>query len=388
MTQTPPLVATYRLQLNAAFTLRDARARVPYLRALGVSHLYLSPILAARAGSTHGYDVTDPTLVSEVLGGEAAFVELARAARDAGMGIILDIVPNHMGVGPDNPWWVDLLTHGKASRYADWFDVAWRAPAKRLEDKVLVPILGDTLDNVIARDEIRLDRADDTLRVRYFDHVFPLDPRALPSDVESDPDAWSTGETGHARMKALLARQHYELAFWRAAQRDMNYRRFFDVNDLISLRVERQDVFDATHREVLRFVEEGLVDGLRVDHVDGLLEPRRYLDRLRAAVDERRPAARRFPIVVEKILAHDESLPADWPVDGTTGYEIMTALEDIFIDPAGHAAIEKRYRGERVSFDFPHVALDAKRRVLRGTLNADVRRIAPMLAIVARRAKW
>ncbi len=385
-----PLIATYRLQLNAAFTLNDARARIPYLRALGVSHLYLSPILTARSGSTHGYDVADPTQVSEALGGESALASLANAAHEAGMGIVLDIVPNHMGVGPDNPYWVDLLTHGRASRYADWFDVAWRAPTRRLADKVLVPILGDTLDKVIGRDEIRLERFEPGVRVRYFEHHFPLDPSSVPAELEGLGDdaigAWSEGENGRARLRALLARQHYELAFWRAAQRDVNYRRFFDVNELVSLRVEREDVFTATHREVLRFVADGLVDGLRVDHVDGLLEPRRYLERLRAAVDAR--SAAHVPIFVEKILASGETLPAEWPVDGTTGYEFMTTLEDVFIDPAGHAAIERRYRGDRAEHDFASVALESKRRVLRGTLNADVRRIAPMLAAVARAAGW
>ena len=386
----PQIIATYRLQLNAAFTLLDARKRIPYLRTLGVSHLYLSPVLTARAGSTHGYDVADPTQVSAALGGEAAFTELANAAHDAGMGIVLDIVPNHMGVGPDNPYWVDLLTHGRASQYADWFDVIWRAPTKRLADKVLVPILGDALDEVIARDEIRLVRDESGLRVRYFDHAFPLDPESLPPDLDGADDdtvaAWGLGENGRARLRALLARQHYELAFWRTAQRDVNYRRFFDVNELISLRVDRQEVFDATHREVLRFVAEGLVDGLRVDHVDGLLDPRQYLERLRAAVDA--VASPDVPIYVEKILASDEALPRAWPVEGTTGYEIMTALEDIFVDPLGHAAIEQRYRGDRAAHDFHSVAVDAKRRVLRTTLNADVRRIAPLLGGVAKAAGW
>jgi (1->4)-alpha-D-glucan 1-alpha-D-glucosylmutase len=199
---------------------------------------------------------------------------------------------------------------------------------------------------------------------------------------------WTSGDEGRARLRELLAHQHYELAFWRSAERDLNYRRFFDVNELISLRVERRDVFEATHRAVLQFVADGVVDGLRVDHIDGLLEPRRYLERLRAAVDERSDAGTRFLIVVEKILASGESLPADWPVDGTTGYEIMTALEDVFIDPAGYDMLESRYRGRLGTPDFHAVAVDSKRRVLRSALNADVRRIAPMLAAVARRAGW
>jgi len=400
-TPTPPhpLTATYRLQLNAAFTLHDARARVPYLHALGVSHLYCSPVLAARAGSTHGYDVADPTQVNPELGGDAAFVALAEAAHAHGMGLVLDIVPNHMGIGADNPYWDDLLAHGPASRYARWFDVQWRAETRRLANRVQLPVLGDSLEAVLDRGELSLEVTGYGARIRYFDHHFPIDPATYPPEVElalRDPSAlpavreWGQGAEGRERMRALLERQHYVLDFWRAASRDINYRRFFDVNELIALKVEDADVFEATHKTVLQFVADGLVDGLRIDHIDGLLEPRRYLERLRAAVDARRPAsgAARFPIVVEKILAPGETLPADWPVEGTTGYEFMTTLEDVFIDPAGYAQLEARYRGGRLEPGFHDVAYASKRAVLRKTLNADVRRIAPMLATLARRAKW
>ena len=389
----PPLTATYRVQLNADFTLHDARERVPYLRALGISHLYCSPILAAGASSTHGYDVSDPTHVSTLIGGEEAFVALAERLHEHDMGIVLDIVPNHMGIGPENPFWTDVLRLGRASRFADWFDVSWRAATKRLEGKVLIPILGDALEKVIERDEIWVEHIPDGAQVRYFDHHFPIDPATLPTEGSESSlgKAWSEGEAGRARLRMLLDRQHYELAFWRAAQRDINYRRFFDVNELICLRVEEPAVFDATHRTVLRFVADGIVDGLRVDHIDGLLEPGRYLERLRTAVDARRPAQAgepRFPIFVEKILAAGEHLPESWPVDGTTGYEFMTALEDLFIDPEGYATLDAHYRGSSGDGGFRAVALSSKRRVLRTSLNADIRRIAPMLARVARRAGW
>jgi (1->4)-alpha-D-glucan 1-alpha-D-glucosylmutase len=364
-----------------------------------VSHLYCSPVLAARAGSTHGYDVADPTHVNPELGGDAAFVELAEAAHAHGMGLVLDIVPNHMGIGADNPYWDDLLAHGPASRYAHWFDVQWRAETRRLANKVHLPVLGDSLEAVLERGELALEVTGYRVRVRYFDHHFPIDPTTYPPEVElalRDPSAlpavkeWSEGEEGRERMRALLERQHYVLDFWRTASRDINYRRFFDVNELIALKVEDADVFEATHRTVLQFVADGLVDGLRIDHIDGLLEPRRYLERLRAATDVRRPPVNgaRFPIVVEKILAPGETLPADWPVDGTTGYEFMTTLEDVFIDPAGYAQIESRYRGAHAETGFHAVAYASKRAVLRNALNADVRRIAPMLATLARRAKW
>ena len=394
------LTATYRLQLNKDFTLHDARARVPYLHELGVSHVYCSPVLAARAGSTHGYDVADPTQVNPELGGDAAFVALAETAHAHGMGLVLDIVPNHMGIGADNPYWDDLLAHGPMSRYAGWFDVQWRAETQRLANKVQLPVLGDSLDAVLARGELSLEVTGHAARVRYFDHHFPIDPATYPPEVElalRDPSAlpavkeWSEGEEGRERMRALLERQHYVLDFWRNASRDINYRRFFDVNELIALKVEDEEVFTATHKTTLQFVADGLVDGLRIDHIDGLLEPRRYLERLRAAVDERRPSppgGARFPIVVEKILAPGETLPADWPVDGTTGYEFMTTLEDVFIDPAGYAQLEARYRGSRSELRFHTVAYASKRAVLRNALNADVRRIAPMLATLARQAKW
>ena len=397
--RTSALTATYRLQLNKDFTLHDARARVPYLHALGVSHLYCSPVLAARAGSTHGYDVADPTQVNPELGGDEAFVALARTAHDHGMGLVLDIVPNHMGIGADNPFWDDLLAHGPASRYARWFDVQWRAETRRLANKVHLPVLGDSLDAVLERGELALEVTGHGARVRYFDHHFPIDPATYPPEIElalRDPSAlpavreWGAGDEGRERMRALLEQQHYVLDFWRTASRDINYRRFFDVNELIALKVEDAEVFEATHKTVLQFVADGLVDGLRIDHIDGLLEPRRYLERLRAAVDERRPAAgeARFPIVVEKILAPGETLPADWPVDGTTGYEFMTTLEDVFIDPTGYAQLESRYRGAPNAPDFHAVAYVSKRAVLRNALNADVRRVAPMLASLARQAKW
>ena len=393
------LTATYRIQLNSAFTLKDARARVPYLHALGVSHLYCSPVLAARAGSTHGYDVADPTQVNPELGGDAAFVALAETAHEHGMGLVLDIVPNHMGIGADNPYWDDVLAHGPTSRYAHWFDVQWRAETKRLANKVQLPVLGDSLEAVLEAGELSLEVTGYGARVRYFDHSFPLDPATYPPEIElalRDPSAlpavseWSEGDEGRERMRALLERQHYVLDFWRAASRDINYRRFFDVNELIALKVEDAEVFEATHRTVLQFVADGLVDGLRIDHIDGLLEPRRYLERLRAAVDARQAPVSgvRFPIVVEKILAPGESLPADWPVDGTTGYEFMTTLEDVFIDPAGYAQLESRYRGGRDAPDFHAVAYASKRAVLRNALNADVRRVAPMLASLAKQAKW
>ncbi|MBA3672923.1 MAG: malto-oligosyltrehalose synthase, partial [Gemmatimonadaceae bacterium] len=264
----PPLTGSYRLQLNADFTLGAAEERVPYLRSLGISHLYLSPVFTARGGSTHGYDVADPTLVSEALGGEQALRSLADAVHRHEMGMLLDIVPNHMGIGPDNPFWDDVLARGEESRFAGWFDVSWRATPKRTRGRVLLPVLGDTLETVIERGEIGLDVRDAMLRVVYFDHHFPLDPATITPELESawrDPTkrsvlrSWTAGAPGRDRLRALLGAQHYQLAYWRTASRDLNYRRFFDVNELICLRVEREDVFETTHATVLRLVSDGVI---------------------------------------------------------------------------------------------------------------------------------
>ena len=268
------LVATYRLQFHKDFRFADARALVPYLATLGISHVYCSPILRARAGSTHGYDVADPTVLNPELGTDADWRALVNTVHEHGMGIVLDIVPNHMGVGPDNPFWEDLLANGRGSRYASWFDIDWYAPDPELEGRIFLPVLGDELEAVIERGEIKVERGEKGARLRYFDHSFPLAPASA--------DTLPNGDVGADRLRELLDRQRYLLGFWRRAPRDINYRRFFDVNELVALRTEVPEVFDATHALILAMVERGDVDGLRIDHVDGLRDPRAYLERLRA----------------------------------------------------------------------------------------------------------
>ncbi|MDB4877537.1 MAG: malto-oligosyltrehalose synthase [Gemmatimonadetes bacterium] len=386
----PPLTATYRLQMNAGFTLANARERVDYFAALGVSHLYLSPIFAARRGSMHGYDVVDPTRVNPELGSEADLRALAADLHARGMGLMLDIVPNHMGIGPENVYWDDVLTHGERSRFAPWFDIEWN------HHKVILPILGDELDRVLERGELSVKLIEgETPRIVHFSHSFPVDPASLPPELQLAQvdqeeagglaEAYSRPE-GRERLRALLEAQHYRLVFWRRGQTEINYRRFFDVNDLIALRMEDRAVFDATHAFVLGLVRDGTVDVLRIDHIDGLLQPAEYLARLRAAVSPD------TPLFVEKILSVDEKLPADWPVQGTTGYDFLNDLGDVFVDPAGFREIERSYRYMRRLEEgtFHDVARAGKAGILAGALRADVERLAALLQPIARagRHRW
>jgi (1->4)-alpha-D-glucan 1-alpha-D-glucosylmutase len=375
------------LQLRREFPFAAVRDLVGYLERLGVSHLYLSPVLAARPGSAHGYDVIDHARVNPELGTEDELRALADELHARGMGIILDIVPNHMAASEHNPYWDDVLQRGAGSRYAEWFDIDWTAPHAR--GKVVLPVLGDELRNVLERGELKLHVRESGARVACFDRTFPLDPATLPKEVvlaQLDPagrpaaDAWAAGEQGRKRFAALMDAQHFRLTFWRHASDEINYRRFFDINDLVALRMESDAIFDATHRLVLAWVRDGVLDGLRVDHVDGLRFPSWYLAKLRDAVDshQHRDAPERIPIFVEKILSGEETLPGEWLVDGTTGYDFMNDLEEIFLDPDGFRSVEANYRRLRhnPSLQFDAVTREGKRQVLKGALRPDVRRLA------------
>jgi (1->4)-alpha-D-glucan 1-alpha-D-glucosylmutase len=312
--------ATYRVQVQPGFTFADTAAAVPYLAALGVSHLHLSPVMESVPGSSHGYDVVDHTRVRAELGGEQGLRELSRTAREHGLGLILDIVPNHMAVpAPEYlnaPLWA-VLRDGPSSPYAAWFDVDWAAPGGRM----LLPVLGEPLPDALGELSVVRDKAAPAGRVlRYHDHRFPLRPgtEALP-------------------LPELLDAQWYRLAYWRSARTELNYRRFFTVSELIAVRVERPEVFDATHATALRLLRDGVADGLRVDHPDGLADPAGYLRRLA------RESGGRWT-VVEKILHRDESLPADWACAGTTGYDALDRVDGLFTDPDGLAELTGFYR--------------------------------------------
>ena len=314
-------VSTYRLQIREAFDLRAAAEVTGYLRDLGVDWAYLSPLLKATPGSDHGYDVVDPTQVDPARGGAEGLGRFAEAARAAGLGILIDIVPNHMGISQpaENPWWWDVLRHGRDSVHADAFDIDWEYG----DGRVRVPILGADLDEVLAAGELVVDA--DAGVVRYHEHALPLAPGSLDGVDATD-------------VAAVLQRQHWELMFWRREAAELNYRRFFAVTTLAGLRVELPHVFDAAHTEILRWVREGLADGLRIDHPDGLADPGAYLDRLAEAAGD-------IPVLVEKILEHaatdhPEGLPGWWRTTGTTGYDAMAEIDRVLIDPAGEARLD------------------------------------------------
>lgn len=310
--------ATYRFQFHKDFPFARAEALLPYLDRLGISHVYASPITTAAAGSTHGYDVIDPTRINPELGGEEAFRSLAERARDRGMGIIIDIVPNHMGVaGGGNRWWNDVLTHGPDSDYAKFFDIDW-------SNRLVLPILGAPLSQTLLDGHITVETQGGRAEiVAYGEH-------RLPIRDEDQADAQSLP------LAELLDRQHYRLASWRVSNDELNWRRFFTINDLAGLRVEDDAVFDATHALYFRLYAEGLIDGVRIDHVDGLTDPIGYCRKLRARFDAiPRQNGHHAYIVVEKILAADEPMGTDWGVDGTSGYDFMEEASALLHAPEG-----------------------------------------------------
>ena len=424
--------ATYRLQMHEKFGFAQAQAILPYLRDLGVSHVYLSPIQRAAKGSTHGYDVVDPTMINPELGGEAAFLAFSDAARAAGLKLVLDIVPNHMGAGPDNPTWTSVLQWGRASPYAGVYDIDWeRAGAG---GKLILPVLGKLYGDALADGDLTVgfDAARGLFVVRSYDTPFPIAARdAVPilkaaaartefgahagarlgdlceeaaalldapdaatraeafartlSAAASDPSiaaaleaaAHDMGEDKE-RLDALLSRQAYRLAHWRLASSELNYRRFFEINTLAGVRVEDENVFALTHALILRLVREKRLDGLRVDHVDGLADPAAYLARLQDAVG---PG---FYIVVEKILEPGEALPA-WPISGTTGYDALNEIDGLLVNPAAREPFDAFYRdvvGSRGGYQSALHA--AKRLVLADSFGSEREAIVADLVAVAR----
>ena len=429
--------ATYRVQLRPDFGFDEAAGIADYLHRLGVSHFYASPYLQAAPGSTHGYDVVDPRRVNDELGGPVAHQRFCATLGENDLGQILDIVPNHMAIGgPENPWWWDVLENGPSSRYARFFDVEWDSADPEFRTTVLLPVLGDHYGRVLEAGELTVTREKATFTVSYADRRFPAAPPALenllveagrkggsdelvfigeefgrlPSSSVTDRESIARRHRGkevllqqlrrllddHAelatavdeslaklnqdfdRLDEFLGWQNYRLAFWRAARDDLDYRRFFDVTTLAGLRMEDEHVFKETHELLGQWLHEGLLDGLRVDHPDGLRDPRQYFERLRNLS----PAAW---VVAEKILERDEQLRTDWPVAGTTGYEFMNHVTRLFIDPAGEAPLTTLYAdftGEDATF--ADVVYAEKQRILRDVLASEFNRLAEYLVAVVR----
>ncbi|MES2822351.1 MAG: malto-oligosyltrehalose synthase [Pseudomonadota bacterium] len=473
--------ATVRLQFHREFTLDAAIPLVSYFNQLGISHLYTSPILMARAGSLHGYDMVDPSCINPELGGEAALGRLVSELRKYQMGLIVDVVCNHMAVGGhDNPWWLDVLQWGTKSPYAHFFDIQWNSPDPLLKGQLLVPFLRGSYGDVLARGEVCLqfDRQQGQFYVQHFDHWFPLYPPSYAhilrntenntlftlvrpfEALEHDPHSWHSAKNLHRqlseaardqevvdaitramsfydvtrndspnpeadhnrrnhqsdydshtkraaatdqlhadwqtndnlqRLHELLERQHFRLASWSTAADDINWRRFFDVNELGGLCVERPEVFAATHSKIFELIEKGWIDGLRIDHVDGLANPRSYCRKLRRRVEaltQKRPAELgrdSLPIYVEKILGHDEKLPAQWNVDGTTGYDFMNQISLLQHDPCGELQLFDLWStlSGRIG-TFKNETKEARRLVLSGNLAGDLEMVARNLLQVAR----
>lgn len=347
--------ATYRLQFHAGFTFADAQEIVPYLHDLGISHVYASPLAEARDGSTHGYDVTDPTRISAALGGEEGLGKLVADLRSRDMGLILDIVPNHMAASVENPWWADMLRLGEVSRFAHFFDIDW----SRYDGRVLLPVLGDPLDDVISAGQVKVVEKDGQPVLRLYDQTdYPLAPgTAIGGD-----------------LGGILQEQHYLLAWWRLGNDALNWRRFFSISELAGLRIELDDVFDAVHDLPLRLYRQGLIDGLRIDHVDGLADPLAYLEKLRGRLDalDRDRADGPAWLVVENILGRGEQLPATWPVDGTTGYDFMDEVSQLLHAPAAEEPLT-RYWAQLSGRpgDFEEEEILARRQMLQWEFSAQ-----------------
>ena len=428
MTRIPS--STYRLQLHKEFTFDDAAAVAAYLRQLGVSHIYSSPYLQAAPGSMHGYDVVDHRRVNEELGGAPAHQRFCERLREVGLGQVLDIVPNHMSLARENQYWWDVLENGTSSRYASFFDIDWQPQEERLRDKVLVPILADQYGRVLQSGGINVLRHGNTFQVEAAGQQLPVSPLSLPAILvraaeyaKSDtlnflaasygrlpvPDFWDrrlilTRHRDKMVLNSLLERlcaeepnvseaidrsvaelnanldgfddflnqQNYRLAYWKTSVQQLGYRRFFDVNTLIGLRIEREHVFEETHALILDWLKAGVLDGVRIDHPDGLRDPLEYFRRLRQAAPD-------AWIIAEKILEPGEYLRPSWPIEGTSGYDFLNVALGVLVQPEGVDQLTQFYADfTGRSTDFPSIAHEKKINVSQEALGSDVNRLASL----------
>ena len=480
--------STYRLQMHGGFTFADATRIVPYLHNLGITHLYLSPILKARPGSNHGYDVLDPTCLNPEVGTEEEFRALVAEAHKYDMGVVLDIVPNHMAISPANPWWHNVFEHGPSSPYAAYFDIAWDDPPRpEARGKVMLPVLGVPYYQALESDVLKLEHAEGAFTLKVHDgQAFPIDPRSyniilqlaqeelsaienvdaemlgefqsiqtsienLPPREETDParvenalaetlvikrrlhsleqahaevrtaidnalSFFKKAETeAHDRFDALLNAQAYRLCYWRVASDEINYRRFFDINELSALSMERADLFHDAHELVLGYCAEGLLQGLRIDHPDGLYDPREYLqwvqlgyvkaiakrmaeekgdnwsDIASSVTDALRPKISELDstllyTVVEKIISHGESLPSDWLTDGTTGYDVLNAIGGLFVDPASEEALTETFvRFTKIDDPLSEIVYQSKMLIISAAFASELGMLAHRLDRLGRK---
>lgn len=370
--------STYRLQFRNGMDFAGARKLVPYLERLGISHLYASPVMTAVSGSTHGYDVTDANEIDPALGGLDGLRRLADDLHARGLGLILDIVPNHMAAHLENPWWRSVVTFGAESPFSRHFDIDWT-------ERLTLPFLGKAFEEEVSDGTIRLafDPAHNTLALRYHDSFYPLHPATHSQALEGFEDLEQVSKDP-ARIAAIHAAQPWRLTDWKTAGRHLSYRRFFEIAGLVGLRVEDPQVFDDSHRLVLDLVRDGTVDGLRIDHIDGLADPAAYLERLRSAVGPD------LPIFVEKILEKHEPFAATWPVEGTTGYEFITSLADALVDEQGSGALAKAFaplRREGHAGSYAEEMQASKRQMLSENFEGEVKRTAMLAKALADRSQ-
>ena len=390
--------ATYRLQFNKQFTFKNAATLAEYLHDLGISDCYASPLFQAGPQSTHGYDVCSLDELNVNLGNVSDFDCFATRLQECGLGLLLDIVPNHMGAHLCNRLWRDVLQRGPTSPFAQWFDIDWNSPIPGLRGKVLLPILEDHYSSVLEAGKLKLAFDQGKFVVVYQENKLPLAPNSLSYLLKESSETerivgeflrYMNGTPGVAnsfdRLHSLLQQQHYRLAFWRTAIEEINYRRFFDVTDLVSLRMELPEVFRAAHQLVFRLIRKGKVTGVRIDHPDGLWNPKQYLDRLQRACADLAEETRLSPyIVVEKILTGNEDLPRDWPIDGTTGYDFLNRVNGLFVDGANYAAMTKIYQEFASDIpDFKSLVHACKRKVLHGSFVSELNALALRLKTIA-----
>jgi (1->4)-alpha-D-glucan 1-alpha-D-glucosylmutase len=455
----------YRLQFNRDFTFANATEILDYLARLGITTIYSSPILQSRAGSDHGYDVTDPTRIDSDLGGEQQFEIFQLELRKRGMGLLLDVVPNHMAASPENPWWMDVLENGPGSIYASYFDVDWHPPSRIFENKIVLPVLGKFYADVLNQRELRLVFKGGRFSVQYYESSFPIAPKSylniltyrqqvleIKLGTKSPAyqeylgiivalDALIPRETlpvyaaGERRLQVaalkdrlkelyehdktfrdflngnveyfngvtnkddsfqaldrLLSEQSYALSYWNGANAEINYRRFFNVAELIGVRVEDPAVMEATHSTIFRLIESGAVTGLRIDHIDGLRDPLSYLQRVQKHTSP--PAAageepRALYILVEKILSVTENLPSEWPISGTTGYEFLNAVNRIFVHPQGVRRVALTYaRFVGPQLNYPDLVYEKKRLIMMSLLAVEMRYLGHQFSILAQQDRY